>query len=172
MSEYQPFDLKIAGPNSIIENFLRSYRDSQYADLTKSAPWKTPILGVIGPFVGTEAGQTILRIAIRSSETIAIPTGAWATDADMALGTLGLWASLPNPRIKTASEFRSLFTTEERVALRRADPLLADAELRAMAQGSINLDSPLLVALLALAKNKGVLTAARTESILAGVAVE
>lgn len=74
----------------------------------------------------------------------------------------------PLQRVVSASAFRDLFTDAERIAVRKADDRLADAELMAMAQNSINLDSPRAVQFMALAVSKGALTRARADQILAG----
>lgn len=170
MADFNPVEMTISGPASVIEAFLRSYRDPAYSDLTKPAPWLSPILGVIGPVTGFEANQTVLRIGVASTVAVPVPTGAWKPDLQLALKGVGTWCSLPNTRIKTALEFRLLFTTAERLAM-RVIPELADGIDRVLAQNSANLDSPDCSALLQIAVTRGALTSARMAQVLAGLAV-
>ena len=170
MTDFTAVEMTISGPPAIIEAFLRSYRDPAYSDLTKPAPFLPPIIGVIGPVTGTEAGQTVLRIGVASTIAISVPTGAWRSDATMALNRIGTWCMLPNARVKTAAEFRALFTMAERLAL-RAIPELADGIDKVLAQNSCNLDSPECSALLGVGVSLGALTAARMAQVLAGVVV-
>ena len=137
MPETLYHDITIAGPPGAIEAFLASHRVE--ADLTVPAPWKatSPILGVIGPTAGTEAGQPILRVGIRSSAAIDVPAGCWVSDLALAMGRLGMWASLEPtvPPSVTLLRFmrilarRGIITQDEALAATRtgAVPAAIDA---------------------------------------------
>lgn len=170
MTEFVPHDMTLAGPADVIEGFLRSHRAAAYADLTQPAPWLAPVLAVIGPIDGTEAGQPVLRIGVQSSEPVPVPTGAWRSDANMSLKALGTWCMLPNTRVITPSQLRALFYSAERIAL-RAIPEVSDAMDRVLAQQSCNLDSPDFAVALQRGVDGGALTAARKTQVLAGVVV-
>lgn len=73
----------------------------------------------------------------------------------------------PPPRIITSAEFVACFTAAETAAL-LAIPELAQAALLAASQGEVNLDSPRLAALLALAVQRGALTTARAAAVQRG----
>lgn len=74
----------------------------------------------------------------------------------------------PEPRIVPAAEFVAMFTPPEVGALMAADPRLTAGALKAAAQGHVNMDSPELAGLLALAVEKNALTAARAKQVAAG----
>jgi hypothetical protein len=77
-------------------------------------------------------------------------------------------AGLPPPRIVTGAAFLALWTPGEIAAAIAADPRLLAGAFEALAQNSVNLDSPRAATLLALAVERGVIDEARRDQILAG----
>jgi hypothetical protein len=73
----------------------------------------------------------------------------------------------PPRRMLSSADFVACFTPVETAAL-LAVPELAQAALLAASQGGVNLDSPRLAALMALAVERGALTAARAEAVRRG----
>ncbi len=74
----------------------------------------------------------------------------------------------PAPRIVSGAVCLALWTPEEIAAAIAADAHLLAGAFEALAQNSVNLDSPRTAALLALAVTRDVITEARRDQILAG----
>ena len=74
------------------------------------------------------------------------------------------------PRLIDGATFLALWLPTEIAAGIAADPRLLAGAFKAMAQNSVNLDSPELASLLALAVSKSVLTTQRAAQITAGIA--
>ena len=106
------------------------------------------------------------------------PEGAWQrVIGAMLVGDGYTWSGtayaapvVAGPRVVDAVAFRALLTGAERIAMRKSDDQLADAELMAIAQNSVNLDSPLTAQLMTLAVAKLAITRARADAVLAGIA--
>ena len=104
MPETLYHDLTIAGPVEAVQAALRRYRAEP--NLSVPAPWLPPVLVVTDINTGTEAGQPVLRVGLRTTEAIPVPDGCWISDAKMTLGSVGLWAALdPVPSSVTKRQF-------------------------------------------------------------------
>jgi hypothetical protein len=126
------------------------------------------ILGIVPPVLGSYGGESTWTALIRSTTPLAFPEGITPVPADMNPDprvALGVIASL-SPRVITASAFYSRFTQAERIAM-RAVPEFNDAEVFALAQGKVNLDSEEIDRLFEAAVTLGVLTNERAAQILA-----
>jgi hypothetical protein len=96
----------------------------------------------------------------------------WRANPDTRAYVNGVLAviSAPALRVITGAEFLALWLPAEIAAGIAADPRLLAGAFKAMAQNSVNLDSPELASLLSLAVSKGVLTTQRAAQITAGIA--
>lgn len=109
-------------------------------------------------------GAPAWTVLIRTTETLSLPAGVqlapqWVSDA--LVGRI----AASSPRTISAFAFYSRFTQAERIAMRRV-PEFNDAEIFALAQGKVNLDSEEARRLLQAAVSFGVLTTERFSQIL------